>query len=104
MPESKPHRRAKTQAAGRHGWTEAPLKGGRRLDALTSGGGRATEVERSGSPRRLRAAAKRLKDSKAPQHVLQVPQWHMDAPAQAMRDVGVQGTVTNMTRTKRRSV
>ena len=53
------------------------MPGGKRLDARTQGGGRATEVERSGSSQGLEAAARRLKQSGAPQKVLQVPQKDM---------------------------
>ena len=74
MPEKPSHRRAKTKAAGPGGQTEVPLPGGKRLDARTQGGGRATEVERSGSSQGLETAARRLKQSGAPQKVLQVPQ------------------------------
>ncbi|MEE9168939.1 MAG: hypothetical protein V3U73_04200 [bacterium] len=52
----------------------------------------------------MAAAARRLKQSGTPQKVLQVPQKNMDAAAQAMRNVGVGGTVKNMGGTKRRSV
>ena len=61
MPEKSTHRRAKNRAAGPGGRTEVPLRGKQRLDALTKGGGRATEVERSGSSAGLNAAAQRLK-------------------------------------------
>ena len=104
MPETPSHRRAKSKAAGPGGQTEVPLPGGKRLDARTQGGGRATEVERSGSPQGLAAAARRLKQSAAPQKVLQVPQKDMNAAAAAMRKVRVGGTVKNMAGTKRRSV
>lgn len=104
MAESTSHQRTKARAAGTHGDTEVPLPGDRRLDALTSGGGRATEVERSGSPARLRNAAERLGDSGASQRVLQVPDWHMDKAAEAMRETGVSGSVKNMGGTRRRSV
>ena len=104
MPETPSHRRAKSKAAGPGGQTEVPLPGGKRLDARTQGGGRATEVERSGSAQGLEAAASRLKQTRAPQKVLQVPQKDMDAAAKAMRKVGVGGTVKNMAGTKRRSV
>ena len=63
MPEKPSHRRAKNKAAGPGGQTEVLLPGGKRLDARTQGGGRATEVERSGSPQGLEAAASRLKRS-----------------------------------------
>ena len=73
MAEKDSHRRAKNKAAGARGKTEVPLPGNRRLDALTSGDGRATEVERSGTTARHNAAAQRLKKSGAKQKVLQVP-------------------------------
>ncbi len=104
MPEKPSHRRTKSKAAGPGGRTEVPLPGGKRLDARTRGGGRAIEVERSGSSQGLGAAARRLKQSGAPQKVLQVPQKDMEAAAQAMRKEGVGGTVKNMGGTKRRSV
>ena len=81
-----------------------PTKGGRRVDAVTAGGGRATEAERSGDWARREEAALRLKDSGARQHVLQVPQHHMSVAAEAMRNAGVPGTVKNMKGAKRRSV
>ena len=104
MSETPSHHRAKNKAAGPGGQTEVPLPGGKRLDARTQGGGRATEVERSGSLQGLAAAARRLKQTRAPQKVLQVPQKDMDAAAAAMRKVSVGGTVKNMAGTKRRSV
>ncbi len=101
MSETRAHRRAKKRAAGRGGRTEVPLRGNKRLDALTRGGGRATGVERSGSSTGLNAAAKRLKQSRAPQKVLQVPQKDMGAAVTAMRKAGIGGTVKNMGGTKR---
>ena len=61
MPESPAHHRARKRAAGSGGRTEVPFRGKQRLDALTKGGGRATEVERSGSSAGLVTAARRLK-------------------------------------------
>ena len=101
MPESKSHRRAKNRAAGRGGRTEVRLRGNKRLDALTKGGGRATEVERSGTAAGLNAAAKRLRSSGAKQKVLQVPQPDMGAAAKALRNAKTSGTVKNMTGTRR---
>ena len=101
MPEKSTHRRAKNRAAGPGGRTEVPLRGKQRLDALTKGGGRATEVERSGSSAGLTAAAQRLKTSGAPQKVLQVPQKDMGSAVKAMRKAGISGTVKNMGGTKR---
>ncbi len=104
MSETPSHHRAKNKAAGPGGQTEVPLPGGKRLDARTQGGGRAIEVERSGSSQGLEAAARRLKQSGSPQKIIQVPQKDMDAAAQALRKIGIGGTVKNMGGTKRRSV
>ena len=104
MPEKTTHRRAKKKAAGYGGKTEVPLLGGKRLDALTEGGRRATEGERSGTAAGLNAAARRLKKSGASQKILQVPQKDMDAAAKALRRVGISGTVKNMGGTKPRSI
>jgi len=103
MTETSSHQRAKTQAAGKGGRTEVPLPGGRRLDAQ-SASGRATEIERGGTDAALQAAARRLRDANASQRVLQVPQQDMGAAAAAMRNIGVHGTVKNMTGNKRRPV
>ena len=104
MAETKAHRAAKRKAAGRGGKTEAPLRGGGRLDARTKGGSRATEVERSGDTGNLSAAARRLKRSGAPQKVLQVPQRDMGKAREAMRQAGIGGTVKSMSGTKRSRV
>ncbi len=107
MAKSESHRRAQRRAAGPGGTTEKKQKGGTRLDALSQGGKRATEVERSGSKQGLKKAAQRLKKAEgdgASQRVLQVPQADMAAAAAAMRDVGVSGSVKNMGGTKRHSV
>lgn len=101
MPETPTHRRAKKRAAGPGGKVEVPLRGKQYLDALTRGGGRATEVERSGSSAGLNAAAQRLKKSRAPQKVLQVPQKDMGNAVKAMRTARIGGTVKNMGDTKR---
>ena len=98
------HKRAQSRAAGRGGKTEVKLKGGKRLDALTQSGKRATEIERSGTIAGLKKAAQRLKLRRAKQKVLQVPQKDMGKAVKAMREVGVKGTVKNMSGTKRRSV
>ena len=102
MGETLSHKRAKARAAGKSGQTEKPLKGGRRLDAATKK--RAIEVERSGTQAGLEKAARRLKSSRKPQKVLQVPNPDMGKAAAAMRKVGVGGTVKNMGDTKRRSI
>jgi len=102
MPESKSHKSAKRKAAGKQGQTEVPLSGGKRLDAETKK--RATEVERSGNSANLEKAAKRLKDSRKKQKVLQVPEKDMKKAVEAMKKVGTPGTVKNMGGTKRRHV
>jgi len=80
------------------------LYGGKRLDALTKSGKKATEVERSGTSAGLEKAAQRLKMKRSKQKVLQVPQKDMPKAVQAMKKKGVKGTVKNMSGTKRRSV
>ena len=102
MSESSSHKRAKIKAAGRRGVTEKPLPGGRRLDAATNK--RATEVERSGNMASLLKAAQRLKVSKKPQKILQVPQKDFSKAAEAMRKAKIGGTVKNMSGSKRRSI
>jgi hypothetical protein len=102
MPEKASHKRAKSKAAGKSGRTEVPIKGGRRVDAMSKR--KATEIERGGTTSSLEKAAQRLKDSRKPQKVLKVPQKDMQKAADAMRKVGVGGTVKNMGGTKKRSV
>ena len=102
MAKSQSHKRAQAKAAGKAGKTEVPISRGRRLDAKTKV--KATEVERSGDPKTLRKAARRLKDAGTPQKVLQVPQGDMDKAAEAMKACKVRGSVRNMSGTKRRSV
>ncbi len=104
MAETKAHKAAKTKAAGRGGKTEAPLRGGGRLDARTKGGRKATEIERSGDAGKLLAAARRLQKSGSPQTVLQVPQRDMGKAREAMRQAGIGGTVKSMSGTKRSRV
>ncbi len=65
---------------------------------------RTTIIERSGTPADLKKAAQRLKSSKKPQKVLQVPQKDMDAAVEAMKNVGIGGTVKNISGSTSRSV
>jgi hypothetical protein len=102
MSESESHKRAKAKAAGQTGETEIPISHNRRLDAVQ--GPKATEIERSGTEEGLLKAAKRLKDSGKPQHVLQVPQKDMDKAAQALKKAGIGGTVKNLGGTQKRGV
>lgn len=104
MSKSPSHKRAQSKAAGKGGRTEVKLRGGKRLDALTKSGKKATEVERSGTSAGLEKVAQRLKMKRSKQKVLQVPQKDMLKAVQAMKKKGVKGTVKNMAGTKRRSV
>ncbi len=101
MSETQSHKAAKNRAAGKEGQTEVSLPGGKRLDALSADGGRATEVERSGDEINLKKAARRLAASGASQRILQVPQPDMQLAAEAMRKAGVSGTVKNLGGTKK---
>lgn len=102
MSESQSHKRAKGKAAGKSGHTEVSLTRKRRLDAQTQK--TATEIERSGNTQGLKRAAGRLKSSRKSQKVLQVPQQDMAKAVDAMKRMGVKGTVKNISGTKRRSV
>lgn len=61
---------------------------------------KAAEIERAG-PSQLEKAAQRLKTSRKPQKVLIVPSKSMKKAREAMRKVGVSGTVRNISGTKR---
>ena len=102
MSESLSHIRIKKKLAGKNGKVEVPLSGRRRLDAATKC--RAYEIERSGRSSRLRKAALRLLDSGKKQKILTVPYQHMVKAKQAMKSVGVKGSIKNMGGTKRISV
>ena len=99
MAESESHKKAKRKASGSN---EVGISRGRRLDSASKK--RATEVERSGTKSGLEAAARRLRDSRRNQNVLQVPQKDMNKASEAMRKVGASGTVKNMSGTRRRHV
>jgi len=101
MSESKSHKAAKGHAA-KTGRKEVPLSSGRRLDAQTRK--RATEVERLGSSAALEKAARRLKESRKAQKILQVPEKDFAKAVDAMRKVGVSGSVKNMASSRRRWV
>jgi len=78
------------------------LPSGKRLDAATKR--KAIEVERSSSSAGLEAAARRLKESRKSQKVLKVPHKDMKKAVEAMKKIGVDGTVKNLSNTKRVSV
>jgi len=102
MAESRSHKQAKNKAAGKSGKTETSLRSGKRLDASTKR--KATEIERSGTSKNLEQAATRLKESRKPQKVLQVPQKDMGKAAQAMKKTDTSGTIKNLSGTKRKSI
>ena len=105
MAESSAHKKAKKQAAGPRGRTEVPLTRGRRLDAKTASGKRATEVERSGKRAGLRAAVKRLNDSGSPQKELRVPQRDLElAKEVAKQHARSAMTIKNISGSQRRQV
>ena len=105
MSESESHKRAKRRAAGPRGRTETRLSGGRRLDALTGGGAKATEVERSPSTSRLKKAVQRLDSAPAKRRELKVPQQNLDrAKAIAKRVAKKPLTISNIGGTKKRFV
>lgn len=104
MSETESHKRAKIKAAGKNGSTEAPLSRNRRLDAFNPISKTATEVERSGNPKLLAKAARRLKDSGAPNKVLKSPQNDMDEAGKAMRENKVKGTISNLKGSKTKKI
>lgn len=101
MTESNRHKQLKRQAAGASGRTEVQIRG-HIFDAVTPR--KATEIQLTITPSELRKAAVRLKASGRPQKVLQVPNNSMAKAKEAMRKVGVSGTVKNLSGTRRSSV
>jgi len=104
MSKTQSHKRAQSKAAGKKGKTEVQISRNRKLDAVTKSGYKATEVERSGNKTGLVKAARRLKARRSKQKVLQVPQNDMTKAVDAMKEVGVKGTVKNMRGTRKKSV
>ncbi len=102
MAVSRAHRRAQKKAAGREGQIEKTLKSGARVDAITRV--RATEIERGPTRTSLVKAAERLKESRRRQKVLVVPDSRMADARKAMREVGISGTVKNLSGTRRSPV
>lgn len=98
MPESRSHKRAK----GASGRTEIPISRGRRLDARR--GRYAIEVERSGSPQRIGKAISRLKTQSGSKKIIRVPQSDIKKAVGIAKKSGVKLSVTNLSKTKRRTV
>jgi hypothetical protein len=97
MPESRSHKRGKGSAAR----TEVPIRGGRRLDAVR--GHYAIEVERSGTASGINQALSRLKAQSNKAKILRVPEHDMDLAAEQVHKKGMNVTVTNIAKTRRRS-
>lgn len=98
MAEKSTHKRVKSKFAGKTGRKEVPIKSGRRIDVMTKY--KAVEIER-GESSQLKKAAQRLKASRKSQKVLVTPSKSMSKAREAMRKVGVSGTVRNISGTRR---
>ncbi len=96
MAESQSHKRGKGKASRK----EVPISGGRRLDAIR--GQSAIEVERGGTPRKIDQALSRLATQRNKGKILRVPQNDMDMAVQRARAKGMNVTVTNLSKTKRK--
>ena len=104
MSKSQSHKNAQSKAAGKNGRIEHKLKNNKILDAITNSGKKATEVERGGTQKSLESAVRRLRAVRSKQKVLQVPQRDIAKAIEAMKKIGLKGTVKNMSGTKRKSV
>ena len=96
MSESLSHKAGKGNAARK----EIPIKGGRRLDAIR--GNYAIEVERSGSKTNLNKALDRLKTQSNKSKILRVPQKDMEKAIELAKKKGINVTITNLSKTKRK--
>jgi len=96
MAQSRSHKRGKGGAARQ----EVPIPGGRRLDAIR--GRAAIEVERGGTPREIDQALSRLATQRNRPKILRVPQQDMDLAVERARAKGMNVTVTNLAKTKRK--
>jgi hypothetical protein len=102
MSETQSHKNSKGKAAGKRGQTEVPLSRGRRLDALSSDGKTATEVERSGSRAGLEKASARLKAAGVRKKVLKVPNRDVPKAMHTMNRLRVAGAVSNLGGTRKK--
>ena len=89
---------AKRQAVEPGSLNDVILKRGRRIAVESTN--RATEIERSGDPERIRLAAIRLKNSERPQKVLHVPHSYVPLAAYTMWNIGTSRTVKNLSGTR----
>jgi len=97
MQRSRQHERLKSRERGRK---EKPTRGGR-FDASTRI--KVIEIELTGSPQRLKYAIHKLKKSTKPQKILRVPQHDMDKAKDIAKELGAKLTITNLSKTKRKS-
>ncbi len=97
MNRSKQHERLKSQERGHK---EKPTKGGR-FDASTRI--KVVEIERTGSPQRLKHAIQKLKKSTKPQKILRVPEHDMNKAKDIAKELKAKLTITNLGKTKRKS-
>lgn len=95
MKRSKQHERLKSRELGRK---ERPTKGGR-FDASTRI--KDVEIERTGSPQRLKHAIQKLKKSTKPQKILRVPEHDMNKAKDIAKELRAKLTITNFKKTKR---
>ncbi|MDI6775896.1 MAG: hypothetical protein QMD03_01415 [Syntrophales bacterium] len=97
MVESRSHKRGKGSASR----TEVPIGGGKRLDAKR--GHYAIEVERGGTSLAINKALDRLKTQKSSSKILRVPQNDIDKAVGLAKEKGMNVTITNLSKTKRKS-
>ena len=103
MPKSKrssAHQRTQRKLAGTKGKTEVPISRGRRLDVKK--GNRATEIERSGQPVRIKAAISRLRTQRNALKELRVPQPDLNKAADLAKASGLKMRVKNLSGTRSR--
>ena len=77
-----------------------PISRRRRLDAIR--GHHAIEVERSGSKQGINKALSRLKTQRNKNKIIRVPQKDMNKARQQVRKKGMNVTITNLSKTRRR--
>lgn len=98
MSESRSHKAGKGNAAKK----EVTIKGGRRLDAIR--GYYAIEVERSGNKIGLNKALNRLKTQTNKSKILRVPQKDMEKAVDLAKKKGMNITITNLSKTRRKRI
>lgn len=101
MARKSTHERMKAKMAGKTGKKEVAIKGGMRLDVMTRHKAVEIQTGKNISISSLKKAATRLERSGKPQKVLVVPATSMKSAREAMREVGVSGTVRNISGTQR---